>query len=109
MAVTESDVVVALSTAPSLEKGADIARALVDEQLAACVNLVPGVRSIYRWQGEVCDEAEVLCVIKTRRARVEALRARLVTLHPYQVPELVVLDVRGGHLPYLSWVAESVP
>jgi periplasmic divalent cation tolerance protein len=100
-------VVVLLSTAPSMDKGAEIARALVGEKLAACVNLVPGVRSIYAWKGELCDEAEVLCVIKTRAERVEALRARLVTLHPYEVPELVVLDVSGGHPPYLSWVGES--
>jgi periplasmic divalent cation tolerance protein len=100
--------VVALSTAPSVEKAAEIARALVDERLAACVNVVPGVRSIYRWKGEVCDDAEVLCVIKTRADRVEALRARLVALHPYEVPELVVMDVVGGNLPYLSWIDASL-
>jgi periplasmic divalent cation tolerance protein len=100
--------VVALTTAPTVEKAAEIARALVDERLAACVNVVPGVRSIYRWKGEICDDAEILCVIKTRADHIEALRARLVALHPYEVPELVVIDVAGGHLPYLSWIDESL-
>jgi periplasmic divalent cation tolerance protein len=98
---------VALSTAPNAEKAAEIARILVGEGLCACVNIVPGVRSIYLWDGEICDGAEVLCVIKTRADRVEELRARLVTLHPYEVPELVVLDVTDGHEPYLSWIDAS--
>ncbi|HKA87344.1 MAG TPA: divalent-cation tolerance protein CutA [Haliangiales bacterium] len=98
---------VALSTAPNADKAAEIARALVRDGLAACVNIVPGVRSIYYWDGELCDSAEVMCVIKTRADRVEALRERLVALHPYEVPELVVMDVTGGHEPYLSWVDAS--
>src|SRR5687768_18173453 len=72
---------VALSTAPNVEKAAEIARALVLEGLCACVNIVPGVRSIYFWDGELCDGAEVMCVIKTRADRVEALRERLIALH----------------------------
>ncbi len=101
-------IAVALTTAPTVEKAAEIARILVGEGLAACVNVVPAVRSIYAWKGEIVDEAEALCVVKTRADRVEALRARLVALHPYEVPELVVLDVAGGHEPYLSWVEASV-
>ena len=100
--------VVALSTAPSAEKAAEIGRALVEEKLAACVNIVPAVRSIYRWKGQLCDDSEVLCVIKTRADRIDALRERLVALHPYEVPELVVLDVVSGHIPYLAWIDESV-
>lgn len=96
--------VVALTTAPTSEKAAEIARVLVEERLAACVNVVPGVRSIYRWQGAVCDDAEALCVVKTRRERVEALKARLAAIHPYQVPELVVMDVTDGSAAYLSWI-----
>ncbi len=99
---------VALSTAPSVEKAAEIARVLVDERLAACVNIVPGVRSIYRWKGEISDDTEALCVIKTRRDRVEMLRARLVALHPYEVPELVVVETIAGHEAYLRWIDESV-
>jgi periplasmic divalent cation tolerance protein len=102
------DHVVALSTAPSEEKAAELARALVEERLAACVNIVPRVRSIYRWNGELCDDAEVLCVIKTRKDRVEALRLRLPALHPYEVPELVVLEIAAGHAPYLAWIDAQV-
>lgn len=100
--------VAVLSTAPSAEKAAEIGRTLVDEGLAACVNVVPGVRSIYRWKGEICDDAEALCVIKTRRDRLEALRARLVELHPYEVPEILAFDVTFGHLPYLAWIDRSL-
>jgi periplasmic divalent cation tolerance protein len=99
--------VVALSTAPTADKAAEIARVLVREGLVACMNIVPGVRSVYFWDGEMCDAAEVLCVMKTRADRVEALRERLVSLHPYEIPEFVVLDVRSGHEPYLSWVDAS--
>jgi periplasmic divalent cation tolerance protein len=93
-----------LMTAPSAEVAATIARAVVGEGLAACVNIVPGVRSIYRWQGEVCDDAEVLCVIKTRAERFEALRARIAALHPYEVPEIIALPIAAGSAPYLAWI-----
>jgi len=101
-------VVVVLSTFPSSEKAAEIARQLVDERLCACVNLVPAVRSIYRWQGEVHDDAEVLAIVKTTTERVEALRERLIALHPYELPEAIVLPVAGGHAPYLAWVTGEV-
>jgi periplasmic divalent cation tolerance protein len=100
--------VVAFTTAPSADKAADLARALVGEGLAACVNIVPGVRSIYRWKGELCDDAEVLCVVKTRRDHVERLRERLLALHPYEVPELVVVDIVAGNPAYLSWIDASL-
>jgi periplasmic divalent cation tolerance protein len=105
-----SAVRVALATAPDAEAAARIARALVEERLAACANLVPGVRSIYRWQGQLEDDSEVLLVLKTRADRVPALVERLRALHPYEVPELVVLPVEGGSTPYLEWVcAEARP
>jgi periplasmic divalent cation tolerance protein len=100
-------VVVVLSTFPSSEKAAEIARVLVDERLCACVNLVPAVRSIYRWQGAICDEHEVLAIVKTTDERVAMLQARLVALHPYDVPEALVVPTIGGHAPYLAWVASS--
>jgi periplasmic divalent cation tolerance protein len=107
---SSSPVRVALSTAPDADTAARIARALVEERLAACVNLVPAVRSIYRWQGRIEDEAEVLLVIKTRSERVEALAERLRALHPYELPELVALPVTAGLAPYLDWVAaEAAP
>lgn len=99
---------VALITAPDLEVAARLARAFVEERLAACVNLVPGVRSIYRWEGKVEDDAEVLLVVKTHATRREALAARLRELHPYDVPELVFLAISAGSAPYLAWIAKEV-
>ena len=101
-------VVVVLSTFPSAEKAAEIARVLVDERLCACVNLVPAVRSIYRWQGAVHDDAEVLAIVKTTAERAQALRDRLIALHPYELPEVLVLPVTEGHAPYLAWVTGEV-
>jgi periplasmic divalent cation tolerance protein len=100
-----SDVVVVLSTLPADERGPALARALVDERLAACVSLVPGVRSIYRWQGAVHDDGEALAIIKTTRARLPDLLARLPALHPYEVPEALALPVAAGLPAYLAWVA----
>ena len=99
-----TDIVVVLVTVPSAEKAADIARALVEERLAACGNVVPSVRSIFRWEGKVQDEAEALLVLKTARARFPALRDRVLALHPYQVPEVLALPVEAGSESYLAWV-----
>ena len=99
------DVRVLLVTAPDAETGAQIARALVEERLIACANLVPGIRSIYRWEGQVTDEAEVLLVLKTRASRCAAVAARVKALHPYELPEVLALPVTGGSEPYLAWVA----
>jgi len=96
---------VVLSTFPDAEQAAEVARVLVDEQLAACVNLVPAIRSIYRWQGAVHDDAEALAIIKTTPARYPALAARLAALHPYEVPEILALPLADGHPPYLAWLA----
>jgi periplasmic divalent cation tolerance protein len=97
-------VLVVFSTFPSPDKAAEVARTLVSEQLAACVNLVGPVRSIYRWQGELSDDSETLAVIKTTRERFDAMRTRLVELHPYDVAEVIALPVEAGHAPYLAWV-----
>ena len=103
-----ADVLVVFCTFPPGDKIAEVARTLVEENLAACVNIVPGVRSIYSWQGKVCDDPEQLAVIKTTTARFEAMRARLVALHPYDVPEVVGMDVAKGHPDYLAWVRGDV-
>jgi periplasmic divalent cation tolerance protein len=84
-----------------------VARALVDERLAACVNILPPMRSIYRWKGEVEDAAERQVVIKTQAAAVDRLTARLRDLHPYEVPELLVVPIDGGGADYLAWIRES--
>jgi periplasmic divalent cation tolerance protein len=98
---------VVLVTAPDAEVGARIGRALVEEGLAACANLVPGIRSIYRWEGAVHDDAEVLLIVKTRAALSSALAARVRALHPYRLPEVLALPVAGGSEPYLDWVRSA--
>jgi periplasmic divalent cation tolerance protein len=103
-----SERVVAFSTVGTAEDAERIARALVEQRLAACVNVVSGVVSVYRWKGGVCRDEERLLVIKTRAARLEALREALVALHPYELPELVALPIEGGHEPYLAWLDDSV-
>lgn len=107
MPPSEPGLRVALITAPDAEVAARIARTLVEEHLAACVNLVPGVRSVYRWQGQLQEDAEVLLVVKTRADRVAALAERLRAVHPYELPELVALPVADGLQPYLDWVHQE--
>ena len=96
--------VVVLSTAGSQEEAERIATALVDERLAACVNLVAPITSIYRWQGTVERASEVLLVIKTRHTSARRLIARLAALHSYEVPEAIVLPIAAGSRPYLQWL-----
>ncbi|MBX3026720.1 divalent-cation tolerance protein CutA [bacterium] len=103
-----SEVVVVLVTVPTREDGERLAEALVGEALAACVNLVGPVRSIYRWQGEVARDDEHLLLIKTTRAGYAALEARVLALHPYENPEVIALPVERGAGAYLRWVARSV-
>lgn len=99
--------VVVLVTAPNGDVAASIAHAVVEEKLAACVSIVPGLRSIYSWQGKICDDAEVLCLIKTRRALFPQLRDRVTTLHPYEIPEIVALPLTDGNAPYLAWLSSE--
>jgi periplasmic divalent cation tolerance protein len=101
-----TDAVVVLCTFPSADKAAEIARVLVGEQLAACMN-ISAVRSIYVWKDELQDDAEALGIIKTTAERFAALRQRIVELHPYEVPEIIALPVGEGHAPYLAWLAEQ--
>ena len=103
----EAEVQVALVTAPDPSTAERIARALVEERLAACVNLVPGLRSVYRWEGAVEEAEEVLLVVKTRSDRARALEKRVVALHPYDVPEVLRFAAAGGHAPYLDWVCKE--
>jgi periplasmic divalent cation tolerance protein len=95
-----------LVTAPT-ERAGDIARGIVESQLAACVNIVPSLRSIYRWQGKICDEQESLLIIKSRASCFSALREKVLELHPYEVPEVIALPITEGHLPYLQWIDDS--
>ncbi len=103
-----TDAMVVLVTAPTPDVATGIARALVEEGLAACGNVVAGVRSIYRWEGKVVDEPEALLVLKTERRLLGAMKQRVEALHPYQVPEFLALPVEDGLGPYLAWIASSV-
>ena len=100
--------VIVLTTLGADADAAALARTLVDERLAACVNVLPVMTSIYRWEGDVQQDREQQLVIKTSVDRVEALQARLRELHPYEVPEFLVLTVSGGSDAYLGWVRDSV-
>jgi periplasmic divalent cation tolerance protein len=102
----EHDAVVVYITAGSADEAATLARALVAERLAACVNRV-AIDSVYRWQGEVEEAPEILLIVKTRRARLDALAARVQALHSYTVPEMIVLPVVDGWPPYLQWLADE--
>jgi len=94
-------------TFPDADKAAEVAKALVGDRLAACVNIVPGLRSVYRWNDDVCDEPEVLALIKTTHDRFEALKDQLVCLHPYDCPEVIAVRVEEGNAGYLDWVANN--
>lgn len=100
--------IIALSTCPNEESARVLAEALVTERVAACVNRVTGVRSTYFWDGRLQDDAEVLLIIKSDAERLPDLKERLKALHPYEVPELVVLPIVGGNEAYLDWVGKSV-
>lgn len=91
-------------TAPNRDTAEELARALVDERLAACVNIIAGVRSVYRWEGQVHEDDEVLCLAKTRPDLLPALCARVETLHPYDVPEILAFEVAEGSAAYLDWL-----
>ena len=99
--------IIVLTTYP-IDKDADsLAATLVEERLAACVNILPPMRSVYRWKDAIERADERQIVIKTTKARLTALEARIRTLHPYDVPEFVVLPIESGSAAYLSWLAEN--
>jgi periplasmic divalent cation tolerance protein len=99
--------VIVLTTWPAEADPAMVAGALVEERLAACVNVLPPMDSVYRWQGAVERASERQMIIKTTQAVVDPLLARLTSLHPYDVPEMLILSVAGGGESYLRWIAES--
>ena len=103
-----SKTLLVLCTCPDEETARRIAAGLVGEGRAACVNIVGPVRSVFSWQGEVCDESELLLMAKTTEPAYAALEARIVELHPYDVPEVIAAPVTTGFRAYLDWVADSV-
>lgn len=103
-----SDEKLIISTAGSREEAARIANALVEEKLAACVNIVGPIESIYRWQGKIENAEEFLMLVKTVAARSKAVMTRIRELHSYELPEAIELDIGNGAVDYLKWIAESV-
>ncbi len=99
--------VVMMMTAGSAEEAAAIGKALVEERLVACCNIVPRIRSIYRWRGEVCDDAEALLIAKTRSELASEVIRRVRELHSYETPEAIALPIEAGLDAYLSWIDES--
>jgi periplasmic divalent cation tolerance protein len=104
----ENQPIVVFVTAGSAENAETIARALVSERIAACANVLPGVRSIYRWEGDVSVDSEWLLLIKTVRGRFEETEARVKSLHTYELPEVIALEVTTGSEAYLAWLVDSV-
>ena len=96
-----------LTNLPDMESARSLARLLVHSRLAACVNLMPGVQSIYRWQGAIEQANEITLWIKTTRSHYAQLEQAIVSNHPYDVPEVIALPVSDGHLPYLHWIASE--
>lgn len=104
-AQTES-LIAFITCPPSL--GPELAKALVEESLAACVNIVPAVQSVYKWQGELQSESESLLIAKTNRVSWESFCARVKALHPYEVPEIICVAVQNGYEPYIKWLESSL-
>ena len=102
-----TDAAVVLTTLASVDEAVKLVRTLLDRRLIACGNILPGVRSIYRWEGKVADEQEVIVLLKTRASRVEALEMAFGELHPYKVPELLALPVSAGLHKYLEWIDDE--
>lgn len=100
--------IIILSTTDTPELGEQIATALVEAGEAACVNMVPGIRSIYRWEGKVCNEAEYLLLIKSCAGKFEEVRSRIRKMHSYQVPEIIAIPITAGDADYLKWLQLSV-
>jgi len=103
-----SDELIVFVTVPSRADGERIAEAVVGEQLAACVNILGPLRSIYRWQGEVCRDDEHLLLIKSTRARYPALEARVKALHSYETPEVIAMPIELGSTEYLRWLRDAL-
>lgn len=99
--------IITFVTAPSEDEASGIARALVESRLAACVNIVRNIRSIYRWQGAVEDDSEVLMVVKTERGLFAALSEKVKEMHSYDVPEIIAIPIVDGSESYLEWIRES--
>jgi periplasmic divalent cation tolerance protein len=103
----KTDAVVVMTTVATADEAVALVRALLERRLVACGTVLPAARSLYRWEGKVADEHEVVVLLKTRATRVESLGAAFRELHPYKVPELLALPVAAGTEKYLGWIASE--
>ena len=99
--------ILCLVTIDDLKKASEIAGILVEKKLAACVNILPEIQSIYRWEGKICNETERMMIIKTREDLFKELEATIVKLHPYEVPEIISFEIQHGFSRYLRWIDDS--
>lgn len=105
--MNSTEEIVVLITAPKEAEAVKIAKALVEKRLAACVNVISDIRSIYRWQGKIEDDTEMLLIIKTKKGLFDALAAEVKEIHSYTVPEIIALPIVQGQADYLKWLSES--
>jgi len=99
--------IIVYCTVPSSETGRKIADDLVNGRYAACVNILPGITSVYRWKGDVCSDNEILLIIKSRKALFPEIQERIRALHPYELPEIISCELSDGSEPYLKWISDS--
>lgn len=105
-----ADALIVLTTLSTADEAVSLVRALLDRRVIACGTILPAARSLYRWEGKLADEQEVVVLLKTQSPRLADLQAAFDELHPYKVPELLALPVRAGNAPYLEWlVRETSP
>jgi len=97
-----------ICTCPEEESATKLSRVLVEEQLAACVNILPKIKSVYRWQGKVEQDNEYLLLIKTLESKFQLVKTRIQVLHPYDVPEVIALNIQQGNKEYLDWISNSI-
>ncbi|MCC6141875.1 MAG: divalent-cation tolerance protein CutA [Nitrospira sp.] len=108
MPVTKSEPIIVLVTAPGLREGSRISKEIVTSRLAACVNIISGVQSLYRWNGKIVQEKEVMLIMKTTRRRYRKLEQKIKQLHPYEVPEVIAIPLIRGLPQYIEWVEREV-
>ena len=100
-------VLLVMTNLPDLQSAKALARALVEARLAACVNILPGVQSVYHWQGQIEEAVEITLHIKTAQGRYQQVQHAILAVHPYELPEIIVIPVSAGHAPYLHWVSSE--
>jgi periplasmic divalent cation tolerance protein len=108
MPVAKSEIIIVFVTVPGLREGSRISKAILTSRLAACVNVIPGVQSIYKWKGKIVQEKEAMLVLKTTRLRYRKLEQKIKELHPYEVPEVIAIPLICGSSQYVEWVTREV-